>query len=269
VTLRQRGQTRRSLAEDLRTLGVAAGQVLLVHSSLRSLGWVEGGAVTVVAALRDAIGVEGTLVVPTMTIDNSDTSRVHLDRIAGMTAEQVARFRDSMAPFDPDTSPSTGMGQIAEAVRTAPGSVRSAHPQTSFAALGPMAGELMEGHADNCHFGEQSPLAKLYEVGAWILLLGVGFTACTALHLAEYRYVSNPPRRTYRCVVKRHGRSRWWEYEDVVLDDRDIAALGAAIESIGIVATGPVGAAATCRLMPMVPAVEFAKGWLAEHRTAK
>ena len=73
--------------------------------------------------------------------------------------------------------------------------MRSAHPQTSFAALGPKARELMNDHAVDCHLGECSPLGRLYEEGAWILLLGVGYATCSAFHLAEYRYTPNPPTR--------------------------------------------------------------------------
>ncbi len=65
-------RTRSSLARDLRSLGIKAGDLVLVHSSLSSLGWVAGGAPAVVLALRDVLGEGGTLVVPTQTGDNSD-----------------------------------------------------------------------------------------------------------------------------------------------------------------------------------------------------
>ena len=64
--------TRDSLVTDLRAAGVAAGQTLLVHASLKSLGWVAGGTVAAVEALREVLGPDGTLVVPTMTGENSD-----------------------------------------------------------------------------------------------------------------------------------------------------------------------------------------------------
>ncbi len=61
-----------SLCDDLRGLGLAVGDVVLVHTSLSSLGWVCGGAVALVEALRCALGSAGTLVVPTHSSDLSD-----------------------------------------------------------------------------------------------------------------------------------------------------------------------------------------------------
>ncbi|WP_431897030.1 aminoglycoside N(3)-acetyltransferase [Nonomuraea sp. bgisy101] len=247
--------TRQELSAHLRRLGVASGQVLLVHSALSRIGDVTPA--TAAAALREAVGEEGTLVVPTQTAHNSDTSREHLDRIAGMSPGEIAAFRATMPPFDPLTTPSTGMGRLAEHIRTTEGAVRSAHPQTSFAALGPMAAKLMDDHARDCHLGERSPLARLYEANAWILLMGVGYTSCTALHLAEYR-LPDPPTRTYRCVVE----EGWWEYRDVDLRDAHLAALGADLDKTDFSQKGGIGRA-ECRLLPLASAVDFAVNWLA------
>ena len=123
------------LVRGLRELGVELGETLLVHASLRSIGWLAGGASTVVAALREVVGAAGTLVVATGTEENSLTSRAHRARIAGMTPDEVRAYRLGMPGFDKDATPS-GMGAIAEALRTTDGAVRSAHPQSSFAAIG-------------------------------------------------------------------------------------------------------------------------------------
>ena len=44
--------TNSRLQRELRSLGVASGMVLIVHSSLSSLGWVCGGAQTVIEAIE-------------------------------------------------------------------------------------------------------------------------------------------------------------------------------------------------------------------------
>ncbi|MFJ8861515.1 aminoglycoside N(3)-acetyltransferase [Streptomyces sp. NPDC102451] len=250
-------------AAQLHELGVRRGGVLLVHASMRSVG---GDPATMAAALRQALGPEGTLVVPAFTTENSDTSRAYLDRVRGLSDEARAEVRASMPAFDPATSPAPAMGTLAETVRLAPGALRSAHPQTSFAALGPGAAKLLAGHRRDCHLGEDSPLARLYEADARVLLLGTGFDSCTAFHLGEYRRPS-PPRRLYRCVVGSEGGRRWWEYEDVALDDSDFPALGADFcrARPGAVSTGRV-AAARSRLFRLRTAVDFATEWIGERR---
>jgi aminoglycoside 3-N-acetyltransferase len=257
--------TREDIAHDLRALGVTAGQILLVSASLRSIGWVNGGAESVVAALREVLNPDGTLVVLTETADNSDSSRLHLARITGMTEQEADRFRAEMPPFDRDTTPSTCMGRIAEAVRAHPEAIRSDHPQSSFAAIGPMAAELMAGHELTCHLGEDSPLGKMYGLGASVLLLGVGFSACTAFHLAEYWYTTDPPKRKYRCVILSGSGRDWAEYEDVVLDDSDFGVIGKKLDRSRIPDRGWVGNA-YCRLMPLRKVVDFATEWMRENR---
>ena len=214
------------LTAILAGLEVRSGGVLLVHASLRGSGL---RAEDVRDALLDVLGPQGTLVVPAFTPENSDTSSAHHRRTAGMTRQEKADFRASMPPFDPAITACPSMGAVAECVRTTPGAVRSAHPQTSFAALGPRSAELLGGHDPHCHLGEESPLARLYEAEAQVLLFRVGFEACSAFHLAEYRMALSPGLRTYRCVMGSTGK--WISYKDLVLDDSDFGAIGALLPS--------------------------------------
>lgn len=259
--------SRARLARQLSSLGVERGGVLMVHASLRGVGEADGGAVTVAAALRDAVGPGGTLVVPAFTPENSDTSPQYLARVRGLDDRAREAVRAAMPAFDPATTAAPSMGRLSETVRRTPGALRSSHPQTSFAAVGPLAGHVVAGHHRDCHLGDDSPLARLHELRAQVLLLGTGFGSCTAFHLAEYR-VPSPPRRTYRCVVRDGGRHRWWEYEDVALDDSDFAALGADFEQSDggrPVRAAPVGSS-TARLFRLPAAVAFALRWLPAHR---
>src|SRR5688572_7012974 len=89
----------------LRSLGVAPGHLLVVHSSLSSLGRVEGGADAVARALVDAVAPGGTVFVPT--------------------------FNYGKLAYDAATTPSL-VGAISEATRRLPGARRSLHPTHSW-----------------------------------------------------------------------------------------------------------------------------------------
>nr|WP_232838637.1 AAC(3) family N-acetyltransferase [Streptomyces geranii] len=256
---------RADLAAELRGLGLRAGDTVLVHSALHAVGPVSGGADTMVNALLDVLGPGGTLVTYTQTPDNSHPSRWGLTRGYSVPEERWEEERDRMPAFDPLTTPSFGVGVLSEAVRTRPGALRSAHPQSSFAALGAQAGYITSDHALDCHLGEDSPLARLEKLGARVLLLGVGFGSCTAFHLAEYR-IPGRSRRTYSCAVAAplpEGR-RWHEYTDVLLDSSPFPELGAGYESTGTVRSGRIGRA-DCRLFDLGQAVTYAVGWLAQR----
>ncbi|WP_420707792.1 aminoglycoside N(3)-acetyltransferase [Streptomyces sp. NRRL F-5135] len=248
------------LVDQLAALGVTEGMTLLVHASLSGTGLAPDVLRT---ALMTALGERGTLVVPAFTEENSDSSLAHRAAIKGLTRREAAAFRARMPAFDPATTPCPRMGVLAESVRTAPGAVRSAHPQSSFAALGHRAAELMADHPLESHLGEESPLGKLAGSGGHTLLINVGFAACTAFHLAEYRI--GAPLRSYHCVVKAPDNSpRWVEYEDVRLDDSDFEAIGASFPW-GLEQKGRLGGT-TARLFSVKDAVDHAEAWMTEKR---
>ncbi|MEU6572830.1 AAC(3) family N-acetyltransferase [Streptomyces sp. NPDC046805] len=248
--------TRDTVSAQLRGLGVETGEILLVHSSLRSLGWVCGGAVAVVQGLLDAVGPHGTLVVPTQSADLSDPA---VWQNPPVPEEWWDTIRATMPAYDPLVTPSRGVGVIPETLRTWPGALRSAHPQTSFAALGARAAEITGGHAPDCRLGERSPLARLERAGARVLLLGAGYDACTAFHLAEYRIPSPLVR------VGRPGPAGWETVTEVSITSEQFDELGHDFERDRPVVRGTVGAAGV-RLFPVADAVAYAERWLPMHR---
>ncbi|GAA3866733.1 AAC(3) family N-acetyltransferase [Streptomyces lacrimifluminis] len=255
------------LLAQFRALGIRPKDTVLVHASLSAVGPVHGGARAVVDSLLEALGADGTLVVYTQTPDNSDPSRWPVTRGYAVPAKEWPRLRTTLPAFDPERTPSFGVGVLPEEVRTRPGALRSDHPQSSFAALGPAAARITAGHALDCHLGEDSPLARLEELDARILLLGVGYSVCTAFHLAEYR-VPGQGTRLYGCAVADgpEGR-RWHHYRDVDFDASAFPALGDSYASLPErpVTSGRVGAA-DCLLFDLAPAVAYASKWLIEHR---
>ena len=254
--------TRASLGEDLTGLGIRSGDVILIHSSLRSLGWVCGGATAVVQALLDVVGPAGTLAVPAHTAFNRDPSGW---RDPGAPASWWSTIREQLPGFDPALTPSHAVGIIAERVRTWPGSLRSGHPQTSFAAIGQHATYVVDGHQLASQLGEKSPVARLEELNSFVLLLGVGFDRCTAFHLGEYR-VPAPPPRTNSCAMMSPAGRTWVTYDSIALDASDFTELGREFEQqTNAVTRGHVGEA-TCRLFSLPVAVEFATKWFIANR---
>jgi aminoglycoside 3-N-acetyltransferase len=253
--------TRARIAADLGRLGVRPGGVLLLHSSLSALGWVCGGVQAAVEGLLDALGPEGTLVVPTHTNGNSDPADW---RNPPVPEDWWPVIREEMPAYDPRVTPSPQMGAIAEAVRTWPGARRSAHPHFSFAAVGPQAEAVTAGHELESGFGERSPVARVRELDGDVLLLGAGHGANSSLHLAEH-LVGDPPRQRSAAAVATPQGRRWVSWDDVVADEQDFEALGAAFDATGRTRTGPVGEG-EARLMRQRELVEFAVAWLVEHR---
>src|SRR5579863_1190981 len=249
-----------ALSAQFRALGVRPGQDLLVHCSMRAVGPVEGGAASVAAALMTVLGPDATLVVPAQTTLNSLSSAACLAATSGLDETSLASYIAAMPGFDPAVTPSQGMGQLAELVRTTPGAARSAHPQSSFAAVGARAADSMAGHALDCHLGEQSPLGWLYRQDAAVLLIGVSYDACTAFHLAEYRLPGEPSYREYRCFQAADGARQELAFIDIVLDADDFGALGVRLDGETYVRQGRVGAAGA-RLLPIRSAVDAATAW--------
>ncbi|MFJ2731751.1 MULTISPECIES: aminoglycoside N(3)-acetyltransferase [unclassified Streptomyces] len=248
--------TRDTIAGGLRDLGVRPGETLLVHSSLSSLGWVCGGQVAVVQALLDVLGPDGTLVVPTHSGDLSDPARWSRPPVP---EEWWDTIRAAMPAYDPRVTPSYGVGVIPETVRTWPGALRSAHPDGSFAAIGPRAAEVVDGHAADCRLGERSPLARLETLGARVLMLGAGYGSCTCFHLAEYRIPAPLAQEG------RPGPHGWEVVTEVSITSERFDELGHDFERDRPVVRGSVGAAPS-RLFPLADAVAYAERWLAVHR---
>lgn len=190
--------TKSSIRIDLQKIGLAKGDIVLVHCSLSSLGWVCGGAVTVIEALLETVGTSGTIVMPAHTSNNTDPRRWENPPVP---KEWWPIIRQETAPFRVESTPSNSMGSVAELFRTWPNTLRSHHPIGSFTANGLKAEFITKQHRFDSMFGECSPLARLYEFDAKVLFLGTGYSTNTCFHLAEERANFSKQTQEEGCAV--------------------------------------------------------------------
>ena len=179
---------REQLTQQLRSLGVTPGGVLLVHTSFSKVKPVEDGPLGLIASLRAALGPGGTLVMPSMTSDDDH-------------------------PFDPQTTPCMEMGVVADIFWRVPGALRSNSP-FAFAAIGSQATRITAPHPVDPPHGLDSPVGRVYDLDGQILLLGVGHDANTTVHLAEHlagvRY-----RRNKHVTILKDGKPSRFDYREI------------------------------------------------------
>lgn len=254
IALADAPRTRASLAADLRALGVGAGDVLIVHSSLSRLGWVAGGPVAVLQALQDAVTAEGTLVMPTFTLYLTDPAGWRRFPVPPAWWESI---RSETPPFDPALTPTRHMGRVAELFRTWPEVRRSAHPHSSFAAWGKYAEFVTANHGLAFSLGDGSPLARVYDLNGRVLLLGTEVN--TSLHLAEVR-AGKQPVTPFSGPILENGQRQWVTFGEIDYDEDSFPPVKAAFEASGAVTVGRVGSA-TAKLMSQREVVDFAVKW--------
>jgi aminoglycoside N3'-acetyltransferase len=162
--------TLEQIADHLRTLGVKAGDVLLVRASVRKIGEIEGQdkkSDQLIKALLMAVGETGTIVSLSFT----------------KTFVFPKRHRDYVySRYTPATS-----GGLANAMIHWPGAVRSLHPSNSFVAIGQGAADILKGHDENttCFF----PMEKLLIQDGKMILIGCieDSPGYSTVHLAQDR----------------------------------------------------------------------------------
>lgn len=257
--------TTKTLVHDFTRLGLAAGQTVLVHTSMKALGgFIVGDAPAVVDAFMQVITPEGTLVMPTNSTNNTDPLTWGGSPVP---PEQWDIIRAETPPYRPELTPSNRMGAINECFRTYPGVRRSSHPAFSFAAWGKHADFVTANQSLDNSVAEQSPIGRVYELDGWVLLLGVGYERNTSLHLADFR-ADYPHKQSEEngSAMLVNGRRQWVTYRDDAIGMDDFAAIGAAFEAeTNEVISGQVGNG-TVRLMRQRPLVDFAVRWLETNR---
>lgn len=257
--------TTSSLGLDLQKLGVEPGDDLLVHCAFSKVGPTYGGVQAFIDALQGTLTPAGTLVMPTHTTGLTEPSR-WVNPPAPEDWWQT--IRDELPAYDPARSITRAMGALAETFRSYPQVLRSNHPHGSFAAWGKHAEQITKGHEFPGIFGETSPLARLYELNAKVLLVGVGHGNNTSLHLAEYRADYTKIFHTEGAPIIEDGQRRWAEAEELKIDSDDFVSIGQAFaEQTNLQQSGKIGLASAL-LMPQPALIDFGVQWMSKHRSS-
>jgi aminoglycoside 3-N-acetyltransferase len=199
------------LSDGFRALGVAPGDVVMVHASLRAVGEIAGGPDEVHLALKDCLTMDGTLMMYAGCPQYYD----EVGR-GNLTPDEEREVLDRLPPFDPETARSArDHGALVELLRTWPGS-RVNHHVTRFVVWGRQAEYLISQQPWNYALGAGSALERFAELDGKILLLGCDHDTVTFLHYAEH-IVDIPGKRIARYLVpiEEDGHRVWRHQEEV------------------------------------------------------
>lgn len=237
------------------------GIVLEVHCSMKSIGYIIGGAQSLVDALIKAVGHDGTLVMPFQCGDNTEPA---FWRNPPLQRDLWDKIRANQPAFSPESSQTRNMSEAYMNLSRRAGCYTSNHPSCSFISYG-RYGKLI-AHQQNLDFplGEQSPLSAMYNLPSYILLIGVGYDNCTAMHLGECRSNIRPV-ILQGGAVNENGYRRWVKYLDYDLDSEEFERIGYRLEDAGLVSKGFLGHA-LCRLFRFSDAVDYAQQYFLEQQ---
>ncbi|MEO0569173.1 MAG: AAC(3) family N-acetyltransferase [Pseudomonadota bacterium] len=247
--------TKQTLRDDLSKLGLRPGDAVFVHASMRAIGPVIGGARSIVQALLEQVEDDGLIAMPGFSNDAYWPEGIDSE---SLSQREIEIIEAAVPGFDVKKSPTAEMGVIAETFRTWPGTFRSAHPTTSVCMLGKDAERFSSVHSLAWACGEKSPFGALYKrESSKVLLVGVGWNRCTALHTAE-SFAETKRLKTRR--FKSDGK--WIETSDVADDlGRLFPEVGAAFERKGNVTAGNLGQA-LCKVADFRKLIDFASTWI-------
>ncbi len=201
-------RTRAQLVADLRALGLAPGDLVMVHASVRAVGLVLGGPDEIHLAVLDAVSPGGTMVMLIGAPDGFDDIGRGV-----LSAAAEAQIRAHMPPFDKQaTRAARANGTLAEFFRSWPGTVMSDSVAVRLGARGARADWFVADHPQTWPFGRGTPFEKLVAAEGKLLLLGSDHDQVTLLHHAES--IADFPdkiERAFTVPVMQDGARVWLE----------------------------------------------------------
>jgi len=199
------------LTNDLRSLGLTAGDTVMVHASVRAVGEIAGGPDEIHLAIKDVIRFTGTLMM------YASCPR-YVDEVGrgNLSPVQEEELLEKLPAFDPETARSArDNGALVELLRTWPDSRVNNHV-VRFVAWGRHAEDLFALQPWDYAFGRGSALERFLDLDGKLLLLGCDHDTVTFLHYAEH-VADLPGKRVsrYQVPVLENGARVWRWMEEV------------------------------------------------------
>lgn len=202
--------SRKQLANDLRELGVEAGDTMMLHASVRAVGEIAGGPDQIHLALKDVLTAQGTLIM------YASCPRYY-DEVGhgSLTKEQEQEILEKLPAFDPLTARSArDNGTLVEFFRTYPDSQVNRHV-ARFVVWGKQTDCLISEQPWNYAFGLHSPLDQFLGLDGKILLLGSDHDAVTFLHYVEHvAEIPDKRIRRFQVPLQEDGHRVWRDMEE-------------------------------------------------------
>lgn len=148
-----------------RSVGIEAGDTVLLQSAMRPFGFVEGAGKTIGEALFEALGRDaGTLVAPAFCFIHEVQEHPVIDPV----------------------NDKSEMGAISEAIRHFPGAKRSIAYRHSFSAVGKNAEMITNVDPAISAFDLRSAFGKMLALDTKVVLAGVTYVNSTSHHFGQY-----------------------------------------------------------------------------------
>lgn len=202
--------TRQSLIDELKRIGIASGDLVMMHASVRAIGPLFGGPDEIHLAVENALSPGGTVMMVVGCPDGYDDVGRGI-----LTPQQEADILAHQPAFDPKRARANrAVGTLAEFFRSWPGTLVS-DSSARTAARGARAQWLTSEHPLSYPFGPGTPFEKLVQARGKVLLLGSDHDEVTLLHYPEH--VADFPDKIvvrYRMPLLRDGKREWVAVEE-------------------------------------------------------
>jgi aminoglycoside N3'-acetyltransferase/acyl carrier protein len=241
------------LLEALRSLGVRAGDTVLVHSAFEYTNGFSAGPEKAIDVFLESVGPDGNLLMLSLPYNSS-----------------TYKYLQTLDRFDVRKTVSQ-MGLLTEIFRERSDVVRSLSPTHPFLAHGPRADWIVAGH-ENCPYpcGKGTPFEKLIELEGKVVFFDAGFVTLTFFHYIEDMVKDQLPQSLYHPeafevpVIDREGRQHTvfvYAFSPAIIKRRKPYEFETEVRKAGLINSAKIGNT-QLQYIEITPLMDYVNGRL-------